>query len=187
MSKTCLQEQFMVAGSIPINGTVALPGFRRNGEEIAKTVVRGPLCIKRPWPGIMRGVYGDPMRFQETYFIQRPGFCYTGDGAARDEDGYYQLMGRIDDVINVSGHRLGTAEVESALVAHEKVAKAAVVGYPNELKGQSIYAYVTLKTGVEKSNALKKGTGDACQESDRTRCYTGEASVGGWPAEDPQW
>ncbi|MEN6318811.1 MAG: acetate--CoA ligase [Syntrophaceae bacterium] len=128
----------------------------QNGEEITKMEASGALCIKKPWPGIMRGVYGDPMRFQETYFIQRPGFYYTGDGATRDEDGYYQLMGRIDDVINVSGHRLGTAEIESALVAHEKVAEAAVVGYPHDLKGQSIYAYVTLKTGVEKSDSLKK-------------------------------
>jgi len=127
-----------------------------NGEEIEETVASGPLCIKKPWPGIMRGVYGDPMRFQETYFIQRPGFYYTGDGATRDADNYYQLMGRIDDVINVSGHRLGTAEIESALVAHAKVAEAAVVGYPHEIKGQSIYAYVTLKTGVEKSDALRK-------------------------------
>jgi acetyl-CoA synthetase len=127
-----------------------------NGEEITETVASGPLCIKKPWPGIMRGVYGDPMRFQETYFIQRPGFYYTGDGATRDEDNYYQLMGRIDDVINVSGHRLGTAEIESALVAHAKVAEAAVVGYPHDIKGQSIYAYVTLKTGVEKSDALRK-------------------------------
>jgi acetyl-CoA synthetase len=127
-----------------------------NGEEITDTVASGPLCIKKPWPGIMRGVYGDPTRFQETYFIQRPGFYYTGDGSTRDEDGYYQLMGRIDDVINVSGHRLGTAEIESALVAHPKVAEAAVVGYPHDLKGQSIYAYVTLKTGVEKSEELRK-------------------------------
>jgi acetyl-CoA synthetase len=126
------------------------------GEEITEKVASGPLCIKKPWPGIMRGVYGDPMRFQETYFIQRPGFYYTGDGATRDEDNYYQLMGRIDDVINVSGHRLGTAEIESALVAHAKVAEAAVVGYPHDIKGQSIYAYVTLKTGVEKSDALRK-------------------------------
>ena len=126
------------------------------GEEITETIASGPLCIKKPWPGIMRGVYGDPLRFQENYFIQRPGFYYTGDGATRDEDRYYQLMGRIDDVINVSGHRLGTAEIESALVAHEKVAEAAVVGYPHDLKGQSIYAYVTLKTGVEKSEALRK-------------------------------
>ena len=141
--------------TVPFMG-VAPAIIDENGEEIKETVASGPLCIKKPWPGIMRGVYGDPMRFQENYFIQRPGFYYTGDGATRDEDGYYQLMGRIDDVINVSGHRLGTAEIESALVAHEKVAEAAVVGYPHDLKGQSIYAYVTLKTGVEKSDALKK-------------------------------
>lgn len=127
-----------------------------SGAEITTTVASGPLCIKKPWPGIMRKVYGDPMRFQETYFIQRPGYYYTGDGATRDGDGYYQLMGRIDDVINVSGHRLGTAEIESALVAHEKVAEAAVVGYPHDIKGQSIYAYVTLKTGVQKSDDLRK-------------------------------
>jgi acetyl-CoA synthetase len=126
------------------------------GKEITETVASGALCIKKPWPGLMRGVYGDPKRFQETYFEQFPGYYAAGDGARRDKDGYYQITGRIDDVINVSGHRMGTAEVESALVAHAKVAEAAVVGYPHELKGQSIYAYVTLKTGVEKSEALKK-------------------------------
>jgi acetyl-CoA synthetase len=126
------------------------------GKEITETVASGALCIKKPWPGLMRGVYGDPKRFQETYFEQFPGYYAAGDGARRDKDGYYQITGRIDDVINVSGHRMGTAEVESALVAHPKVAEAAVVGYPHELKGQSIYAYVTLKTGVEKSEALKK-------------------------------
>jgi acetyl-CoA synthetase len=104
----------------------------------------------------MRGVYGDPKRFQETYFEQFPGYYVAGDGARRDEDGYYQITGRIDDVINVSGHRMGTAEIESALVAHDVVAEAAVVGYPHELKGQSIYAYVTLNAGVEKSDDLKK-------------------------------
>ncbi|MDX9822255.1 MAG: AMP-binding protein, partial [Syntrophales bacterium] len=126
------------------------------GKEITETVASGALCMKVPWPGIMRGVYGDPKRFQETYFEQFPGFYVAGDGARRDKDGYYQITGRIDDVINVSGHRMGTAEVESALVAHPKVAEAAVVGYPHEIKGTSIYAYVTLKTGVEKSDALKK-------------------------------
>ncbi len=126
------------------------------GKEITETVASGALCIKTPWPGIMRSVYGDPKRFQETYFEQFPGFYVAGDGARRDKDGYYQITGRIDDVINVSGHRMGTAEVESALVAHPKVAEAAVVGYPHEIKGTSIYAYVTLKTGVEKSDALKK-------------------------------
>jgi acetyl-CoA synthetase len=116
----------------------------------------GYLVIKKPWPGLMRRVYGDPQRFKETYFIQFPGVYTTGDGARRDEDGYYWLMGRIDDVINVSGHRIGTAEVESALVSHEKVAEAAVVGMPHEIKGQGIYAYVTLKAGEEKTEALKK-------------------------------
>lgn len=127
-----------------------------NGNEITETEATGALCIKMPWPGIMRGVFGDPMRFQETYFIQYPGYYFTGDGARRDKDSYYQITGRIDDVINVSGHRMGTAEIESALVAHPKVAEAAVVGYPHELKGQSIYAFVTLKAGVEKSEELKK-------------------------------
>ncbi len=126
------------------------------GKEFTDTVASGALCIKVPWPGIMRGVFGDPKRFQETYFEQFPGYYVTGDGCRRDKDGYYQITGRIDDVINVSGHRMGTAEVESALVAHKAVAEAAVVGMPHDIKGQGIYAYVTLKTGVEKSDALKK-------------------------------
>ncbi|PKN84762.1 MAG: acetate--CoA ligase, partial [Deltaproteobacteria bacterium HGW-Deltaproteobacteria-1] len=126
------------------------------GKEFTDTVASGALCIKMPWPGMMRGVYGDPKRFQETYFEQFPGYYVTGDGCRRDKDGYYQITGRIDDVINVSGHRMGTAEVESALVAHKAVAEAAVVGMPHDIKGQGIYAYVTLKTGVEKSDALKK-------------------------------
>jgi len=116
----------------------------------------GYLVIKRPWPGLMRSVYGDPKRFKETYFVRFPGVYTTGDGARIDEDGYYWLMGRIDDVINVSGHRIGTAEVESALVSHESVAEAAVVGMPHELKGQGIYAYVTLKAGLEGTEELKK-------------------------------
>jgi acetyl-CoA synthetase len=126
------------------------------GKEFPDTIASGALCIKVPWPGIMRGVYGDPKRFQETYFEQFPGYYVTGDGCRRDKDGYYQITGRIDDVINVSGHRMGTAEVESALVAHKAVAEAAVVGMPHEIKGQGIYAYVTLKTGVEKTDDLKK-------------------------------
>jgi acetyl-CoA synthetase len=104
----------------------------------------------------MRRVYGDPARFKNTYFIKFPGVYTTGDGARVDEDGYYWLMGRIDDVINVSGHRIGTAEVESALVSHAKVAEAAVVGMPHDIKGQGIYAFVTLNAGIEKSDALKK-------------------------------
>ncbi len=116
----------------------------------------GYLCIEEPWPGMMRGVYGDQERFKNTYFIQFPGKYYTGDGAKLDKDGDFWLTGRLDDVINVSGHRMGTAEVESALVSHPKVAEAAVVGFPHEIKGQGIYAFVTLNSGEEKSDALKK-------------------------------
>ncbi len=125
-------------------------GFEIKGEA------SGALCIKRPWPGQMRGVYGDPDRFRTTYFVQYDGYYFSGDGSNRDADGNYQITGRIDDVINVSGHRMGTAEVESALVLHAKVAEAAVVGFPHELKGQGIYAYVTLNAGVEPTDALKK-------------------------------
>ena len=116
----------------------------------------GALVITRPWPGQMRTVYGDHQRFIDTYFKQYPGYYFTGDGARRDADGYYWITGRIDDVLNVSGHRLGTAEIESALVLHDAVAEAAVVGYPHDLKGQGIYAYVTTMTGVEPSDELKK-------------------------------
>jgi acetyl-CoA synthetase len=125
------------------------------GTEL-KGVVSGALCIRRPWPGQMRGVYGDPDRFRTTYFVQYDGYYFTGDGSNRDKDGDYQITGRIDDVINVSGHRMGTAEVESALVLHPKVAEAAVVGFPHEIKGQGIYAYVTLNAGVNGDDALKK-------------------------------
>lgn len=116
----------------------------------------GYLAIRKPWPGMMRTVYGQHQRFKETYFSQFPGLYFTGDGARKDEDGYFWLMGRVDDVINVSGHRMGTAEIESALVSHPKVAEAAVVGMPHDIKGQGIYAFVTLKAGVEKSDELKK-------------------------------
>ena len=114
----------------------------------------GNLCIDRSWPGQMRTVYGDHERFIQTYFTTFPGRYFTGDGCRRDEDGYYWITGRVDDVINVSGHRMGTAEVESALVAHAKVAEAAVVGYPHDIKGQGIYAYVTLNAGEEPSDEL---------------------------------
>ncbi len=116
----------------------------------------GALIITRPWPAQMRTVYGDHARFVDTYFRQYPGAYFTGDGARRDADGYYWITGRIDDVLNVSGHRLGTAEIESALVLHEQVAEAAVVGFPHEIKGQGIYAYVTLMAGVEPTETLKK-------------------------------
>ncbi len=117
---------------------------------------QGNLIIIDSWPGQMRTVYGDHERFVQTYFSTYPGTYFTGDGCRRDEDGYYWITGRVDDVINVSGHRLGTAEVESALVTHQAVAEAAVVGYPHDLKGQGIYCYVTLKSGIEPSDALKK-------------------------------
>ena len=116
----------------------------------------GVLCLEEPWPGIMRTVYGQHERFKETYFSSYPGLYFTGDGCKRDEDGYYWITGRVDDVINVSGHRMGTAEVESALVSHEAVAEAAVVGFPHEIKGQGIYAYVTLIAGFEYTDDLKK-------------------------------
>jgi len=116
----------------------------------------GVLCIEEPWPGIARTVYGQHERFKEMYFSSYPGLYFTGDGCRRDEDGYYWITGRVDDVINVSGHRLGTAEVESALVSHPAVAEAAVVGYPHDLKGQGIYAYVTLKAGREYTDELRK-------------------------------
>jgi len=115
----------------------------------------GKLCISKPWPGIMRTTWGDHDRFVQTYFTAYKGMFFTGDGCRRDKDGDYWLLGRVDDVINVSGHRLGTAEVESALVSHSAVAEAAVVGYPHEIKGQGIYAYVTLKTGIEPTDALR--------------------------------
>ena len=126
------------------------------GEEQTETEAEGVLCIKDSWPGQMRTVWGDHERFQETYFQQYKGYYFSGDGCRRDADGYYWITGRVDDVINVSGHRMGTAEVESALVAHAKVAEAAVVGMPHEVKGQGIYAYVTLMNGEEPSDELRK-------------------------------
>ena len=127
-----------------------------SGKEITTTEASGVLALKDSWPGQMRTVWGDHDRFQATYFQQYKGYYFTGDGCRRDADGYYWITGRVDDVINVSGHRMGTAEVESALVAHSKVAEAAVVGYPHDIKGQGIYAYVTLMTGEEPSDELRK-------------------------------
>jgi len=115
----------------------------------------GNLCIARSWPGQMRTVYGDHERFVQTYFSAYKGKYFTGDGCRRDEDDYYWITGRVDDVLNVSGHRLGTAEVESALVSHKLVAEAAVVGYPHDIKGQGIYCYVTLIVGAEPDGALE--------------------------------
>ena len=150
-------------GATPLKpGSATLPFFGvepclvdDQGKEL-EGAAEGSLCIKRPWPGLMRTVYGDHDRFIETYFRMYPGKYFSGDGARRDEDGYYWITGRVDDVINVSGHRMGTAEVESALVLHNVVAEAAVVGYPHDIKGQGIYAYVTLMSGIEPSEELKK-------------------------------
>ncbi len=125
------------------------------GNEI-EGAGEGSLCFKRPWPGQMRTVFGDHERFKNTYFQTSPSLYFSGDGARRDKDGYYWITGRVDDVINVSGHRMGTAEVESALVLHNDVAESAVVGYPHDIKGQGIYAYVTLNDGITSSNALKQ-------------------------------
>ena len=126
------------------------------GDPVKYPDEEGVLCIRKPWPGMARTVYGDHRRFKDTYFSQVPGMYFTGDGARKDEDGYFWIIGRVDDVLNVSGHRLGTAELESALVLHQDVAEAAVVGYPHPIKGQGIYAFVTLNTGVEPTDALKK-------------------------------
>jgi acetyl-CoA synthetase len=151
-------------GAIPLKpGSATLPFFGiepilldpEKGTELKGNNVSGVLAIKKPWPGQMRTIYGDHKRFEETYFQQYKGYYFTGDGCRRDEDGYYWITGRVDDVINVSGHRMGTAEVESALVLHDKVAEAAVVGFPHDVKGQGIYAYVTLNVGVEYTEELK--------------------------------
>ncbi len=141
-------------------GSAGLPFFgvkpallNRDGEEL-DGVAKGALTLTGSWPGQMRSVYGDHQRFYDTYFSQYAGYYFTGDGAKRDEDGYYCITGRIDDVLNVSGHRLGTAEIESALVLHPAVAEAAVVGYPHEIKGQGVYCFITLMNSVEESESL---------------------------------
>ena len=124
--------------------------------EVLSGATEGNLVIARSWPGQMRGVWGDRERFFQTYFTTYPGKYTTGDGARRDADGYWWITGRVDDVINVSGHRMGTAEIESAMVAHAKVAEAAVVGYPHDIKGQGIYCYVTLRAGAEPNEGLRQ-------------------------------
>ncbi len=144
----------------PGSATLPMPGVQPilvdgDGNEL-QGATEGNLCIRDGWPGQMRTVYGDHKRFVQTYFTTFKGLYTTGDGARRDEDGYWWITGRVDDVINVSGHRMGTAEIESALVAHPMVAEAAVVGFPHDLKGQGIYAYVTLKLGIDPSEELRK-------------------------------
>jgi len=132
------------------------PEIMDNEGRVREGAAEGILVISRSWPGQARSVFGDHQRFIDTYFKNYPGYYFTGDGARRDEDGYFWITGRVDDVINVSGHRMGTAEIESALVLHEHVAEAAVVGYPHDIKGQGIYAYVTLNVGIEPSEELRK-------------------------------
>jgi acetyl-CoA synthetase len=144
----------------PGSATRPFPGIEaavvtREGKPVERNQ-GGFLVVKRPWPGMLRTVYGDPDRYVQQYWSQIPGVYFTGDGARQDEDGYFWIMGRIDDVVNVAGHRLGTMEVESALVSHPAVAEAAVVGRPDEVKGQAIEAFVTLEAGHSWSDALKK-------------------------------
>jgi len=144
----------------PGSATLALPGIEpvilRGDGTPADVNEGGHLCLKRAWPGMARGVWGDPAKFKEIYFSRFPGYYLTGDGARKDEDGYIWIMGRLDDVINVSGHRIGTMELESAFVAHPAVAEAAVVGMPHEIKGEAIYAYIVLKEGYQPSEELRK-------------------------------
>jgi acetyl-CoA synthetase len=145
----------------PGSATFPLPGVvpcivDDQGNELRGNDVAGNLCITRPWPGMMRTVYGDHERFKKTYFLRFPGKYFTGDGCKRDEDGYYWITGRVDDIVIVSGHNLGTAEIESALVAHKAVAEAAVVGVPHDIKGNAIYAFVILNDGFEKSPELER-------------------------------
>jgi acetyl-CoA synthetase len=142
------------SASFPFFGVV--PAILDDQGRELQGPCEGLLCIKEAWPGMMRTVYGQHQRFKETYFTMFPGLYFSGDGCRRDEDGYYWITGRVDDVINVSGHRMGTAEVESALVSHPKVAESAVVGFPHDIKGQGIYAYVVLNVGVDKTDELKK-------------------------------
>jgi acetyl-CoA synthetase len=150
-------------GAIPLKpGSATKPFFGVKPEivdaegNVIEGKCEGNLCIADSWPGQMRTLYRDHDRFNQAYFSTYQGKYFTGDGCRRDEDGYYWITGRVDDVINVSGHRMGTAEVESALVAHPKVAEAAVVGYPHEIKGQGIYAYVTLNSGEQPTEDLRK-------------------------------
>ncbi|WP_168246373.1 MULTISPECIES: acetate--CoA ligase [unclassified Mameliella] len=144
------------SATLPFFGVKPVVLEAESGKAVEGNGVEGVLCIGDSWPGQMRTVWGDHQRFMETYFQQYKGYYFTGDGCRRDEDGYFWITGRVDDVINVSGHRMGTAEVESALVAHQVVAEAAVVGYAHEVKGQGIYAYVTLMNGVEPTDELRK-------------------------------
>ncbi len=151
------------SASVPFFGVVPAIVDPETGKIIEETEARGALVMTRPWPSQMRSIYGDHDRFYETYFSQYPGYYFTGDGARRDKDGYYWITGRMDDVLNISGHRMGTAEIESALVLHDDIAEAAVVGYPHDIKGQGIYAYVTPIIGVEPGDKLKDELVSLCR------------------------
>ena len=174
----------------PGSATLPLPSVQPllvdgDGKEL-HGACEGNLCIRDSWPGQMRTVFGDHARFVQTYFSTFHGLYFTGDGARRDEDGYYWITGRVDDVINVSGHRMGTAEIESALVAHPKVAEAAVVGFPHDLKGQGIYAYVTLVAGEGPTEALRKELVDLGPQGDRPDRRARRDPVGAFAAENSQ-
>jgi acyl-coenzyme A synthetase/AMP-(fatty) acid ligase len=166
----------------PGSATKPLPGVEPElvdaDGKVLEGATSGNLCITDSWPGQMRTVWGDHQRFFDTYFSAYPGKYFTGDGCRRDEDGYYWITGRVDDVINVSGHRMGTAEVESALVCHDDVAEAAVVGFPHDIKGQGIYAYVTLNAGVEPTEALHKALIGLGPQGDRPHRRAGCDPVG---------
>ena len=160
-TETGMQMITPLPGATPLKpGTATLPFFGVDvaivddqGKEVGPNQ-GGKLIIRKPWPGMLRTIYGDNARYKKQYWSEFKGFYFTGDGARRDKDGYFWIVGRIDDVLNVAGHRLGTAEVESALVAHEAVAEAAVVGRPDELKGQGVVAFVTLRTGFDPTTKL---------------------------------
>ena len=172
-------------------GSATLPFFGIkpalvDGEgKLLEGVASGNLVLLDSWPGQMRTVYGDHQRFVETYFSAYKGMYFTGDGCRRDADGYYWITGRVDDVLNVSGHRMGTAEVESALVAHPKVSEAAVVGYPHDIKGQGIYCYVTLMAGEQPSEALRVRASELGAHGDRADRLARPDPVRARPAEDP--
>lgn len=151
-----------VTPSKPTYATLPLPGVEpllvdEHGQEILGNNVSGNLCIRRPWPGILRTTWGDHERCKQTYFSTYPGLYFTGDGALRDENGFYRITGRVDDVLNVSGHRIGTAEVENAINLFPGVVESAIVGYPHDIKGQGIYAFVIFQGDVSDAAALRSG------------------------------
>ena len=163
-----------ISTTIPSYALSPLPGIEiglmnEKGEEILENDVEGNLVIKSPWPSVARTIFGDKERYKQTYFSTYPGCYFTGDGAKRNHAGQIRIIGRVDDVINVSGHRIGTAEVENALNLHPIVVESAVVGYPHDIKGQGIYAYVICTSSIQDTAILKRSS-RACSNSDRTIC-----------------